>query len=314
MGEQVRTERDGRVLFATLDNPPHALMTRTMVEELDALVAEAESDSGIGAVVITGVHPQRFLAHYDVAELLELSRGAPSVSPRQAGASVRAVGALEHLPGSRVALSRTPAAGVVELRRFHEMLSRMGRCGAVFIAALNGSAQGGGCELALACDLRLMADGPYLIGQPEILLGFPPGGGGTQRLARLIGRARALELVLEGRPLDPREAEAIGLVHRVVPENRLLDDARETAARLARRPKAAVAATKRAVLEGGSLSLEDGLRVEQAAFMAALGSEPARRAMEAYVAHIEEAGELPAYDPEAREQLLDGTFVDLTQD
>src|SRR5262249_59709767 len=81
---------------------------------------------------------------------------------------------------------------------FGEIWRRMNRCGAVFVAALNGSAMGGGCELALACDVRIMAEGPYLIGQPEILLGFPPGGGGTQRLARLLGSGRALRLVLDG--------------------------------------------------------------------------------------------------------------------
>ena len=79
------------------------------------------------------------------------------------------------------------------------MLLRFNRAGAVFVAAINGSAMGGGCELALACDIRLMAAGPYLIGQPEILFGFPPGGGGTQRLARMLGSARALRLCLEGR-------------------------------------------------------------------------------------------------------------------
>src|SRR5687768_17274570 len=100
MGEQVRIEREGRVVVATLDNPPHALMTRTMIAELDELVREAESDPGIGAVVLCGAHPERFLAHYDVGELLEASRRSLSVSSRQAGAGVRAVGALEHLPGS----------------------------------------------------------------------------------------------------------------------------------------------------------------------------------------------------------------------
>ena len=148
---------------------------------------------------------------------------------------------------------------MVDLHAFHATLNRLGASGAVWIAAINGAAMGGGCELSLACDLRLISAGGIL-GQPEILLGFPPGGGGTQRLSRLIGRARALEIILEGRPVEAEEALEIGMVHRVVEPDELLAVAVETAERLARRSKAAVGGVKRAVLEGGSMSLEAGLR------------------------------------------------------
>ena len=165
---------------------------------------------------------------------------------------------------------------MLALERFHELLLRINRVGATFIAAIDGSALGGGCELSLACDLRYMADGEFLIGQPEILLGIIPGGGGTQRLARLLGSGRALELVLEGSALSPAEALAAGLVNRVLPLDRLLDEAVETAQRLARRARIAVAAAKRAVYEGGSATLAHGLHVEQAGFMATLTSAAGR--------------------------------------
>src|SRR2546423_5441983 len=197
MGE-VRVEQRGRVLIGTLDNPPHALMDAAISAGVAGLVERAERDDGVGAVVLTGAHPERFIAHYDVGELLEGARAGPSMTPRASHASLRAVGALRRIGAVDEALARTPAAVVVMLERFHEMLLRMNRAGAVFVAALNGSAMGGGCELALACDVRLMADGDHRIGQPEVLLGFPPGGGGTQRLARLLGAARALRLILEG--------------------------------------------------------------------------------------------------------------------
>lgn len=308
----LRVERAGRVLTVTLDNPPHGLLTAAMVAELDAVIDDVDTDPGIGAVVLTGAHPERFVAHYDVADLLEASRGAPSMSPRQAAVAIRTVGAVEQLPASRRALRGPLAEGLVELRRFHGVMLRIGRSGAVFVAALNGSAMGGGCELAMACDLRLMASGPYVLGQLEILLGFLPGGGGTQRLTRLIGRSQALELALEGRPVSSEEAERLGLVHRVVPADELLAEAHATAERLARRSKPAVAGIKRAVLEGGSLSLEGGIRVEQAGFVSALSTDAAQRAIAAYLESTARTGELPAYDTEARAKLIDGTFVDLT--
>jgi enoyl-CoA hydratase len=310
MGE-VRLEQQGRVLTATLDNPPHALMNAAMVEDLDALVKRAETDDGVGAVVLTGAHSERFIAHYDVGEILAGARGGPSVGTRTASASLRAVGALRRVQQLEDALARSPAAGLVEIERFHNVLLRMNRCGAVFVAALNGSAMGGGCELALACDTRIMADGDFGIGQPEILFAFPPGGGGTQRLTRMLGTTRALRLVLDGGPLSPAEAAELGLVDDVVPHAELLDRAMAVAERLGSRAKRAVAAAKRAVYEGGSLPLPDGLRLERAEFLAAAGSEEAARAMEAYVEATKRTGELPGYDRAALDRALaEGTFRD----
>src|SRR5215210_728213 len=224
MGE-IRTEQRGRVLIATLDNPPHALMDASIVDALEALVSRAEGEDAVGAVVLAGAHPERFVAHYDVGALLAGARSSPRVSAGAASASLRAVGALRRVPAVEGALERTPAAGLVALERFHEVLSRMGCCGAVFVAAINGSAMGGGCELSLACDLRLMADGDLGIGQPEILFAFPPGGGGTQRLTRLLGTARALRVILDGGPLTPHEAAELRLVDEVVAPGELLDRA-----------------------------------------------------------------------------------------
>jgi enoyl-CoA hydratase len=303
---EVRIEERGRVLLATLDNPPHGLMDAAIVTGLGRSVARAESDEGVGAVVLTGAHPTRFVAHYDVAELLEGARTGPAVGRRAASATLRAVGALRRVPPIEEALGRTPVGGVAQLERFHDILLRMNRCGAVFVAALNGSALGGGCELSLACDVRLMADGDHRIGQPEVLFGFPPGGGGTQRLARLLGSAQALRLVLEGAPLRPAEAAELGLVDEVVPADDLLERAVALAERLGRRSKGAVAACKRAVYEGGSLPLADGLRVERAEFLAALTTAEAQEAMAAYVSALERTGELPAYDRAAMERALDG--------
>jgi enoyl-CoA hydratase len=303
MGE-VRVEQRGRVLLATLDSPPHGLMDSGIVAGLAALVQQADADDGVGAVVLTGAHPERFVAHYDVGELLAAARSGPSVGRRVAKSSLRVVGALRRVRGIERALERTPAAGLVALERFHEIFLAMNRSGALFVAALNGSAMGGGCELALACDVRLMAEGDFGIGQPEILFGFPPGGGGTQRLARLLGSAKALRLILDGGPLSPAEALQLGLIDELVARDALLERAIALGARLGARPKAGVAACKRAVYEGGSLPLADGLREERSEFLAALGTRDAEDAMAAYQHALERTGELPGYDSEALERAL----------
>lgn len=301
------------MLIATLDSPPHQLMTFDLVAELDQVVAEVERDASIGALVLNGAHPERFLAHFDVAQLLESARAAGTrLSHGQASLALHAVSTAARIPGGAAVVDRTPATGMLGLERFHELMLRINRVGATVIAAINGSALGGGCELSLACDLRFMADGEYLIGQPEILLGIIPGGGGTQRLARLLGAGKAIELVLEGASFSPAQALDLGLINRVVASDELLGAAIETAQRLARRPRVAVAAAKRAVYEGGSKDLPKGLHLERAAFMETLTSKAAERGMQAYVDGLAASGCLPAYDPSAREALLEGRYVDLT--
>jgi len=307
---EVRVEERGEgVLLATLSNPPHALMDDPMVDGLERLAIRANDDPEVTAVVLTGDHPERFIAHYDIAEILEAARAGPSVGPSTARASLGATAALRKVPGAAGALANTPAAGLVAIERFGEVFLRMNRAGAVFVAAINGSAMGGGCELSLACDLRLMADGEHAIGQPEILLGFPPGGGGTQRLARLLGSAAALRLCLDGGPLTPEEARDLGIVDEVVSPDGLVDRALELATRLGRRPKAAIAGVKRSVYLGGALPLPAGLRLERAELLAALGTQESESAMEAYLEEFEREGELPAYRPGRAERALeDGRF------
>ena len=309
MGE-VRTEQRGRVLVATMDNPPHALMDTSIVDGLEEVVARATADDGVGAVVLTGAHEERFIAHYDVGELLAAAQSGPAVSRRVAAASLRTVGAARRVPGGEDAIARTPLAGVIAIERFHAMLLDMSRSGAVFVAALNGSAMGGGCELALSCDFRLLAEGEHRMGQPEILFGFPPGGGGTQRLARMLGPSKALRLVLEGWPLSGEQALEAGIVDEVVPADEVVDRAVALGERLAGRSKAGVGACKRAVYEGGSMSLAAGMRVERAEFLATLATPESVAAMQAYVDALERTGELPGYDEAAMERALEtGRFT-----
>ena len=302
MGE-LRLDRRGEgVVLATISNPPHALMDDAIVDALEALVGSVDDDPQVTAVVITGDHPERFVAHYDVGELLDGARSSPSVGATAARVSLSAVGALRRLPGAPAALAATPVAGLSLAERFGEVLTGLSTMSAVVIAAINGSAMGGGCELALACDRRLMAAGEFMIGQPEILLGFPPGGGGTQRLARLLGTGPALRLCLDGGPVSAADALELGLVDELAEPGELLDRALELAGSYARRPKAAIGGVKRAVNLGAAMPLAAGLRLERAEFMAALGTDDAERAMQAYVDGLERTGELPGYDPQALER------------
>jgi enoyl-CoA hydratase/carnithine racemase len=178
----------------TINNPPMNYMTAPMAGELLQIIGKAESDNDTRAIIITGGVEGRFITHYSVDEL-----AAMAADPAQCA---RLFPAME--------------AG------FHRILNRLMLRPKAVIAAINGDCIGGGYELALACDLRLAADGPFQIGLPEAMLGILPGGGGTQRLPRLIGRGRALEVMLFGNVYSPREAERMGMVNRVIAPETLM--------------------------------------------------------------------------------------------
>jgi enoyl-CoA hydratase len=312
MPSTLRVDRDGRVMTVRIDNPPHNFMNRQMVAELDEVTASVEGDSSIGAVVITGATDGLFITHYDVEEILAGSETMDmTFGAGVAGATLRAVGGLSKVPGGRMAVSRTPARGVAELRKIHDLFLRWNRMDKVFIAAINGPAMGGGSETALACDLRYIAADSPGIGQPELAVGFPPGAGGTQRLTRAVGTSRALELILEAKPLAPKEALEIGWVHAVFPAAELASEAASTAQRMARRTPESVAGAKRAVYEGASLSLQAGLALERKWFLSAVSTDASKRAMRAYVEEVEDAHAASFADRDRSRPWEEGTAADL---
>ena len=170
-------------------------------------------------------------------------------------------------------------ANMEMIRTSQAAFTRMAAAEQVFIAYVNGHALGGGLEIALACDVRLAAPGSYKLGTPEVTLGLLPGNGGTQRLTRLLGPSRAMDLLLTGRTFGPDEALAWGLVSALVDE----DGAREYAERLAAGPKLAIAAIKRCVHEGGQLPLEDGLALEAELVERLFRSKDANEGLTAFV-------------------------------
>lgn len=286
----LRIEQRGRVLQVLLDNPPANFLTTAVMQELADLLEDLEQRQDIGAVTLSGAADGVFLTHFDVDEIehavAPITFSMPAWLTRLL---LESESLLRHLPGARKLLRRTLLAGVADMNLFHEVTAHMRRMDKVFIAAINGLALGGGCELALACDLRLMAEDDQVerfLGQPEVLIGLIPGGGGTQMLARSLGVARALELCLEGQLLEPRQALALGLVNGLAPAEELLEAADALAQRLSRRSPQAVRLIKRSIYQAASRDWTEGMASEKAGFLSAASQGNTRRAMREYIERV----------------------------
>ena len=238
--------RDDGVALVTLDHPKVNSLSSALLADLHA-VATSLTEQPPGAVVLTG-SDRIFAAGAEISEF-----GGPD--------DAAAIGA-----------------------RFRAALDAVAGIPRMVIAAVHGYALGGGCELALACDLRF-ASTKARFGQPEILLGIIPGGGGTQRLPRLVGASRAKDLILTGRQVGADEALAIGLVDRVVEPAELLDEALAYAAELARGPLAAHALAKRAIDVGLEGPLAAGLALEQEAFADVFRTEDSQTGVSSFLEH-----------------------------
>lgn len=286
----LRIEQRGRVLQVLLDNPPANFLTTAVMQELADLLDDLEQRQDIGAVILSGAADGVFLTHFDVDEIeravAPITFSMPAWLTRLL---LESESLLRHLPGARKLLRHTLLAGVADMNLFHEVTAHMRRMDKVFIAAINGLALGGGCELALACDLRLMAEDDQVerfLGQPEVLIGLIPGGGGTQMLARSLGVARALELCLEGQLLEPRQALALGLVNGLAPAEELLEAADALAQRLSRRSPQAVRLIKCSIYQAASRDWTEGMASEKAGFLSAASQGNTRRAMREYIERV----------------------------
>ena len=248
MGEFVRLETANGVGTIRLDRPPMNALNGQVQEEIAAAAAQASADDAIRAVVVYG-GDKVFAAGADIKQMLQLSH-ADMVE--RAGTITSTIGSLARIPKP-------------------------------VVAAINGYALGGGCELALACDWRIAAQDAKL-GQPEIMLGVIPGAGGTQRLTRLIGPARAKDLVMTGRIVDAAEALAIGLVDRVVPAGESVYDAAVAmVSRFVDGPAQALRAAKTAIDEGLDLELDRALALESRLFADLFATQDRTEGMAAFV-------------------------------
>jgi enoyl-CoA hydratase len=253
--------RDGHVGTCTLSNPPHHTLTAGGVGELFEVLDDVQADASVRALVFTGGGEDVFIAHYEVDELSAIA---------------------EHNIEA-VTTADTAKASDPKLSHMHQLCLRLERMSAITIAAMNGNTAGGGFELSLACDFRLLADGRYRVGLPETSIGIIPGAGGTQRYARLLGTARALDLILHARLLTPAQALELGLVHRIYPADRFREEAEAFAADIAGRAPIALAAAKQAIQQGSRLPLDESLLLEQRCFERTMRSKDAAGAMRAYL-------------------------------
>jgi len=244
----VLIERLGQgVAKVVLNNPPLNLVTLELSEKLIGATDELERDGSVRAVVLTGAG-KTFCAGADIKEF-------PSVR--------------DSVVEKKLARENEAFGGIAFLSK-------------PTVAAIEGAALGGGCEISLACDLRVVAEDAR-IGLPEVKLGVVPGSGGLYRLPRLVGPARALELMYSGNPIDAGEAEKIGLVNRVVPPGEALERAVELAEELARRPGEVLAAIKHGVRESMTLPHEEAVRLTLELSDGVFGSEGAKEGYEAFV-------------------------------
>jgi enoyl-CoA hydratase len=242
-------ERDGGVAILTINRPKvlNALNSQTL-DELRRAILELKGDDGVRAVVLTGAGEKSFIAGADINELA----------------------------------AQTPVSGREHAMTGQHVLDLIEHLGKPVIAAINGFALGGGCELAMACTIRIAADTAKL-GQPEINLGLIPGYGGTQRLTRLIGRGRALELLLTGDQVTAQEAHRLGLVNRVVPAAELMAEAKKLAATLAAKAPIAIRYILDAVDKGVEMPFAQAQVFEATLFGLVASTEDMREGTRAFL-------------------------------
>ncbi|MDE0853975.1 MAG: enoyl-CoA hydratase-related protein [Nevskia sp.] len=243
-------DKKGAVATITV-NRPKALnaLSQATLGEIEAALLDARQDAAVQGVIVTGGGDKAFVAGADIAEIAEIS----AVQAHQF------------------------------TRRGQAVLDLVENLGKPVIAAVNGFALGGGCELAIACTLRIASDRASF-GQPEVRLGIMPGFGGTQRLPRLVGKGRALQLILSAVNIDAHEAHRIGLVNEVVEPARLMARAEEILGQIAANAPIAVRLSIQAVNQGLDSGLEQGLALESACFAICASSEDKREGTSAFLA------------------------------
>lgn len=300
------TRRENSVLWIEIHNPPVNFLTVAMLEELLEVVRQAERDDSIRVVVLTGGLEGVYIMHFFIPELLVLAEGNRKIlldllarfrltGAILARAATMANTLMDWFPRCEdlwLRLARRLSGYSASLytwflmQRVYLAIERLGK---VTIAAVNGTCNGGGTELSACFDFRFMvSDRGYTIGQPECLINIVPGGGSTQRLPRLIGKARSLELMLRGNQWSPQEARQAGLITECFPADQFRQRVQEFAELMSRRPMTAIDAIKKCVRQGMDSTLLHGLSIEMLQSVRCLDTEDTSGAMKAYIRYLDE--------------------------
>ena len=248
----VRVEQKGKIAYATIDNPPINLITRNLLDELVQLSTDFEADENLLVVVLRSANPDFFIAHFDVAAILKFPTDKPARREDYANAF------------------------------YHDMCERFRLMNKITIAQIEGRVGGGGSELAMSCDMRFGVRGRTIVNQMEVPLGILPGGTGTQRMPRLIGRNRAIEVILGGIDLDADTAERWGYLNRALEPGQVGPYVEWLAQRIASFPAEAVRMTKQAI-NSSERALTEGLRDESYLFQQLLRTESGQQNMQRFL-------------------------------
>jgi len=236
------------IAVVTINHPPVNAIDKKMVSELEQTIDELEKDSQAKIIILTGAGDKAFIAGADIPIFSDLNKAS----------------------AEKFALS------------IQSVLFKIEESQKVVICAINGLALGGGCEVAMACDIRIASE-KAKFAQPEVNLGVIPGAGGTQRLPRLVGKGRAMELVFTGDMISAEEAKAIGLVNRVVSPEYLMNEAIKMAKKILTKGPVAISSSKRAIREGLEIGLKEGMRLEAKLFGELIETSDVREGVRAFL-------------------------------
>lgn len=245
----LNVEINNKIAVVTIDNPPLNVISKAIFEELGQVFSILKDDDSVSTVILTGKGSKAFAAGADIKEFPQLMGN----------------------PHMKEVVMQT-----------HHVLNEIDDFPKPTLAVLNGMTFGGGCELALCCDIRI-AESHATLALPEVTLGLFPGGGGTQRLPRLIGEARAKEMMYTGDTITAKRAEAMGLVNQVVDEGNGLSVAKKLAAKIAGHSLQSLSRIKKAIDEGSNLALQDGLKREIGLFVEVFQTEDIKEGVKAFI-------------------------------
>lgn len=322
----LKTRQEGRVLWAEICNPHVNFLTVDILTDLWELVRKVREDDSVRVLVLTGGIEDTYIMHFSIPELLRIAddnKASPIAALARSGAGRALLDGL--LTINNVLMDRFPAIEEMNLAvartlrgrmftlllwlQMHRLYRTIERLDKVTIAAINGHCNGGGSEMSACFDFRFMVgDQGFTIGQPEVLVGIIPGGGGSQRWPRLIGKGKALEWMLKGNQLEPVEAKEMGIITEVFGKAEFVERVQEFADVMALRPPVAVGAIKRAVHGGSDTFLARALTIELLESLRVFDTRDVERGMGSYARLLEERVDVPPEERITPDELFDTMY------